>query len=66
MATVDFLHHENPPTWAGVELATLGTEGQRQTNHDTQPASGKTFTSGFYSLILREDSLKQSRCRLST
>ncbi|GFU61247.1 uncharacterized protein LOC100901629 [Trichonephila clavipes] len=22
MATIDFLHHENPPTWAGVEPAT--------------------------------------------
>ncbi|GFV71511.1 transposable element Tc1 transposase [Trichonephila clavipes] len=33
MAAVDFLHHENPSTCAGVEPATLGTEGQRQTNH---------------------------------
>ncbi|GFX18531.1 hypothetical protein TNCV_3371041 [Trichonephila clavipes] len=24
---VDFLHHENPPTWAGVEPASLGAEG---------------------------------------
>ncbi|GFW39775.1 transposable element Tc3 transposase [Trichonephila clavipes] len=23
MATIDFLHHDNPPTWAGVEPATL-------------------------------------------
>ncbi|GFY30640.1 hypothetical protein TNCV_3118021 [Trichonephila clavipes] len=38
MATVNFPHHENPPTWAGVEPATLGAEGQRQTNHVTQPA----------------------------
>ncbi|GFW76464.1 HTH_Tnp_Tc3_2 domain-containing protein [Trichonephila clavipes] len=38
MAAVDFLHHENPPTWAGVERATLGVEDQRQTNHATQPA----------------------------
>ncbi|GFX94476.1 hypothetical protein TNCV_4295171 [Trichonephila clavipes] len=30
MATVDFLHHENPPTWAGVETATLGAEGQKE------------------------------------
>ncbi|GFW30475.1 hypothetical protein TNCV_454131 [Trichonephila clavipes] len=37
-ATVDFLHHENPPTWAGVEPAALGAEGQRQTNHALQPA----------------------------
>ncbi|GFV15851.1 hypothetical protein TNCV_988341 [Trichonephila clavipes] len=36
MATVDFLHHKNPSTWAGIEPATLGAEGQRQTNHDTQ------------------------------
>ncbi|GFX31768.1 hypothetical protein TNCV_171011 [Trichonephila clavipes] len=38
MVAVDFLHHENPPTWSGVESATLGTEGQRQTNYATQPA----------------------------
>ncbi|GFX42600.1 hypothetical protein TNCV_261351 [Trichonephila clavipes] len=37
MAAVDFKHHENPPTWAVVEPATLGREGQRQTNHATQP-----------------------------
>ncbi|GFX88418.1 hypothetical protein TNCV_2278861 [Trichonephila clavipes] len=36
MAAVDFLHHEGPPTWAGVEPATLGAEGQRQTNYATQ------------------------------
>ncbi|GFW56264.1 netrin unc-6 [Trichonephila clavipes] len=36
MAAVDFLHHENPPTWARVEPVTLGTGGQRQTNHATQ------------------------------
>ncbi|GFV95106.1 hypothetical protein TNCV_3709011 [Trichonephila clavipes] len=29
MTTVDFLHHENPLTWAGVESSTLGAEGQR-------------------------------------
>ncbi|GFU25712.1 hypothetical protein TNCV_270661 [Trichonephila clavipes] len=38
MANVDFLHHENPPTRAGVEPATFGAEDQRQTNHATQPA----------------------------
>ncbi|GFW93101.1 hypothetical protein TNCV_3888421 [Trichonephila clavipes] len=32
-------HHGNLPTWAGVELVTLGTEGQRQTNYATLPAS---------------------------
>ncbi|GFY36375.1 hypothetical protein TNCV_3450781 [Trichonephila clavipes] len=36
MTAVDFLHHEHPPTWAGVESVTLGTEGQRQTNYATQ------------------------------
>ncbi|GFY35195.1 hypothetical protein TNCV_5045691 [Trichonephila clavipes] len=41
MAAVDFLHHENLPTWAGVAPATLGAEGQRQTNHATQPALSK-------------------------
>ncbi|GFX63878.1 hypothetical protein TNCV_4345931 [Trichonephila clavipes] len=35
MAVVDFLHHENPPTWAGSR--NLSAEGQRQTNHATQP-----------------------------
>ncbi|GFV29265.1 hypothetical protein TNCV_4602971 [Trichonephila clavipes] len=39
MAAVAFLHHENPPTWAGVEPATLGAEGQQQTNYATQSAS---------------------------
>ncbi|GFW32347.1 hypothetical protein TNCV_675061 [Trichonephila clavipes] len=39
MAAVDFLHYENPPTWAGVEPVTLGAESQRQTNHATQQAS---------------------------
>ncbi|GFX36266.1 transposon Tf2-9 polyprotein [Trichonephila clavipes] len=38
MTTVDFLHHENPPIWAGVEPATLGADGQRQTNYATQSA----------------------------
>ncbi|GFT08497.1 retrovirus-related Pol polyprotein from transposon TNT 1-94 [Trichonephila clavipes] len=36
MAAVDFLHHENPANWAGVEPATLGVEGQRETHHSTQ------------------------------
>ncbi|GFV59578.1 hypothetical protein TNCV_4259711 [Trichonephila clavipes] len=31
MAFPGFLHHENPPTWGGVEPTTLGTEGQQQT-----------------------------------
>ncbi|GFT31980.1 hypothetical protein TNCV_3468361 [Trichonephila clavipes] len=38
MTAVDFLHHENSPTWAGVEPATLGADGQRQTNYATQSA----------------------------
>ncbi|GFU47227.1 hypothetical protein TNCV_4532241 [Trichonephila clavipes] len=36
MTAVDFLHHENPPTGAGVEPATLGADGQRQTSYATQ------------------------------
>ncbi|GFU67083.1 hypothetical protein TNCV_4969321 [Trichonephila clavipes] len=39
MAIVDFLHLENPSTWAGVEPEPLGAEGQRQTDHATQPAT---------------------------
>ncbi|GFY26938.1 hypothetical protein TNCV_930791 [Trichonephila clavipes] len=31
-------HYENPPTWDGVEPATLGADGQRQTNYATQSA----------------------------
>ncbi|GFX15252.1 putative LOC100569746 [Trichonephila clavipes] len=33
MAAVEFLHHENPPTWTGVETPTMGAEGQPLTNH---------------------------------
>ncbi|GFT25182.1 hypothetical protein TNCV_180651 [Trichonephila clavipes] len=36
MTAVDFLHQENPPTWA--EPATLDADGQRQTNYVTQSA----------------------------
>ncbi|GFW13264.1 transposable element Tcb1 transposase [Trichonephila clavipes] len=36
MVAVHFLYHENPLTWAGVEPAILGADGQRQTNHATQ------------------------------
>ncbi|GFW24277.1 hypothetical protein TNCV_605271 [Trichonephila clavipes] len=38
MTAVDFLYHENPPTWAGVEPTTLGADDQRQTNYATQSA----------------------------
>ncbi|GFV58516.1 hypothetical protein TNCV_1055201 [Trichonephila clavipes] len=38
MAAVDFLHHENPPTWTVIEPATLSAEDQRQTNLATQSA----------------------------
>ncbi|GFV40700.1 hypothetical protein TNCV_5054801 [Trichonephila clavipes] len=38
MTTVNFLHHEIPPTWARVEPACLGADGQRQSNYATQPA----------------------------
>ncbi|GFX90966.1 hypothetical protein TNCV_3167971 [Trichonephila clavipes] len=38
MTAVDFLHHENPPTWAGVEPATLGADDQRQANYATLSA----------------------------
>ncbi|GFX71112.1 hypothetical protein TNCV_3648771 [Trichonephila clavipes] len=45
MVAVNFLHDENPPAWAGVEPTTLGAEGQRQTNHATQPAFTNLSTS---------------------
>ncbi|GFY20039.1 hypothetical protein TNCV_2147321 [Trichonephila clavipes] len=38
MTAVNFLHHENSPTWAGFEAATLDVDGQRQTNYATQSA----------------------------
>ncbi|GFT37277.1 transposable element Tcb1 transposase [Trichonephila clavipes] len=45
MAVVDFLPHENPPTSAGVEPATFGEEGQRQTNYTViQPAKMFQYT----------------------
>ncbi|GFU45568.1 retrovirus-related Pol polyprotein from transposon opus [Trichonephila clavipes] len=58
MAAIDFLHHENTPTWAGIEPATLGAEGQRQTYHATQRAhngliSNVTSDSG-HQLLWRE------------
>ncbi|GFU43037.1 hypothetical protein TNCV_3141581 [Trichonephila clavipes] len=54
MAAVDFLNQENPPTWAGVEPATLGTEDQRQTNYATQPAFCKRNMRHFTSTELAD------------
>ncbi|GFY01265.1 hypothetical protein TNCV_5077321 [Trichonephila clavipes] len=48
MESVNFLHYKNPPTWPGVEPATLGAEGRRQNNYASQPTdlySGKIFLS---------------------
>ncbi|GFU90810.1 hypothetical protein TNCV_5033801 [Trichonephila clavipes] len=47
MTAVDFLQHENPLTSAGVELATLGADDQRQTNYATQSALAE-FLEIFY------------------
>ncbi|GFS96676.1 hypothetical protein TNCV_4753911 [Trichonephila clavipes] len=33
----DLLHHENPLTWAEVEPANLGVQGQRQANYVPTP-----------------------------
>ncbi|GFW35530.1 hypothetical protein TNCV_3071581 [Trichonephila clavipes] len=38
MDDVNFLHHENASTWAGVEPASLSLEGKRHTNRLTHPA----------------------------
>ncbi|GFV64596.1 hypothetical protein TNCV_4965771 [Trichonephila clavipes] len=38
MDAADFLHHENPPTWAGAGHTTLGVQGPRQTDCATQPS----------------------------
>ncbi|GFV72180.1 hypothetical protein TNCV_3278351 [Trichonephila clavipes] len=32
MDAIDFLHHENPPTWGGVEPPTLCVQAQRLAN----------------------------------
>ncbi|GFT83482.1 hypothetical protein TNCV_232441 [Trichonephila clavipes] len=40
MDTVDFLHHENPPTLTGVEPATIGAEGSK---NPTPPPSRKVI-----------------------
>ncbi|GFW65082.1 hypothetical protein TNCV_393481 [Trichonephila clavipes] len=37
MEAVDFLHHENLPTWAMVEPENLGVQDQCQNNSATQP-----------------------------
>ncbi|GFW94438.1 hypothetical protein TNCV_2701591 [Trichonephila clavipes] len=61
MAAVDFLHHENPPTWSGVEPATLGADGQRQTNHATQPTGRRLSSLNNLSslrIVMRERSFK--------
>ncbi|GFU91207.1 uncharacterized protein TNCV_4925371 [Trichonephila clavipes] len=44
MDTVDFLHHEDSPTCAGVKPATIGAEGHRQTNYAFYLASAFMFT----------------------
>ncbi|GFV63482.1 hypothetical protein TNCV_4553281 [Trichonephila clavipes] len=61
---VDFLHHENPPTWVGVEPATLGAEGKRQTNYATQLAAAvlKLWSVKISHLILRFPSFTDSEC----
>ncbi|GFW28678.1 hypothetical protein TNCV_3713931 [Trichonephila clavipes] len=60
MTTVDFLHHENPPTWAGVEPATLGVDGQRQTNYATQSALAE-FSCLMHKLFQRIESEKRKQ-----
>ncbi|GFX94901.1 hypothetical protein TNCV_2379741 [Trichonephila clavipes] len=55
MTAVDFLHHENPPNMAGVEPATLGADGQRQTNYATQSAKLNYRESKAKSMCGRED-----------
>ncbi|GFU37236.1 hypothetical protein TNCV_4272371 [Trichonephila clavipes] len=63
MAAIDFLHHENPLTWPGVEPATLGTEGQPQTNYASQPgiyASVKGMWRGLAAGTPRRRSARQT------
>ncbi|GFW79356.1 hypothetical protein TNCV_2477631 [Trichonephila clavipes] len=64
MAAVDFLHHENPPTWAGVQPATLGGEGQRQTNHATQPAERRPKRSHYKHLARKIQALVSPHDRI--
>ncbi|GFW60787.1 hypothetical protein TNCV_2672081 [Trichonephila clavipes] len=43
MTTVDFLHQENTPTWAGVEPAIMDREGQPKPNQIRHPAGTVVF-----------------------
>ncbi|GFV48614.1 uncharacterized protein TNCV_5068991 [Trichonephila clavipes] len=43
MNAVDFLHHESPLTWTGVEPATLVVDSQRQTNYAIQSAIAEFY-----------------------
>ncbi|GFU24606.1 hypothetical protein TNCV_2265371 [Trichonephila clavipes] len=52
MAAANFLHQENPPTFAGIESAILGTEDQRQINYATQPANSNLSRTIFPVLML--------------
>ncbi|GFW83861.1 DDE_3 domain-containing protein [Trichonephila clavipes] len=36
MDSVDFLHHENPPIWAGVKPKFLGVQGENKTHFHLQ------------------------------
>ncbi|GFU04657.1 hypothetical protein TNCV_4377251 [Trichonephila clavipes] len=49
MTVVDFLHYENPLTWAGIEPAALGADGQRRTNYATHSALAELIISAIFS-----------------
>ncbi|GFV95374.1 hypothetical protein TNCV_4573761 [Trichonephila clavipes] len=36
MNTVEFLYHENPSTWAGVEPTNLGVQGNKKNDSGTE------------------------------
>ncbi|GFX57918.1 hypothetical protein TNCV_3068851 [Trichonephila clavipes] len=59
MVAVEFLHHEIPPTWAGVEPATLDAKDQRQTNHASHP--GCFVNSSLSNIYFEIESLSPSQ-----
>ncbi|GFV22426.1 hypothetical protein TNCV_4276961 [Trichonephila clavipes] len=48
MDAVDFLHHENSPTWAGVEPANFSIQGQHLTKHSNHPAQKRAAVASGY------------------
>ncbi|GFX26517.1 hypothetical protein TNCV_4535291 [Trichonephila clavipes] len=64
MEAVDFLTHENPPTWAGVKPANLGVQGQHLINYATYPVSKNIYENLFVQEVIIFFSLPVDECLL--